>query len=102
MISALEIRHSVAAARLFYLFRMKTIDLNTAIAKSTVFLQQLEQHLSGKKWLELDRPTVADVAVFPYVALAPNGKINLEPYPQILAWCDRLKQLPGFVSMPGI
>ena len=102
MISASEIRYSVAAARLFYLFQMKTIDLDTAIAKSAVFLQQLEQHLSGRKWLELDRPTVADVAVFPYVALAPDGRIDLQPYPQILAWCDRLKQLPGFIFMPGI
>jgi glutathione S-transferase len=37
-----------------------------------------------------------------YVALAADGKISLKPYPQILAWCDRLKQLPGFISMPGI
>ena len=102
MISASEIRHSVAAARLFYLFGMKTIDLDTAIANSAVVLQQLEQHLSDRKWLELNRPTIADIAVFPYVALAPDGKIDLKPYPKILAWCDRLKQLPGFVSMPGI
>ena len=48
------------------------------------------------------RPTVADISVFPYVALAPMGDIDLEPYPQVLAWIDRIKALPGFISMPGL
>ena len=102
VISASEISCSLAVARRFYLFNSSKIDLETATQKSLIVLQQLEQHLNGRKWLELDRPTIADVGVFPYVALAPDGKIDLEPYPQILAWCDRLKQLPGFISMPGI
>lgn len=49
---------------------------------------------------EFERPTVADIAVFPYIALAEDGKISLEAYP--LAWIERVKALPGFVSMIGI
>ena len=101
-ISASEVSQGVAAARLFYLFKMKDIDLKSVTEKAIAFLQQLEQHLSDRTWLELEQPTIADLAVFPYVALAPDGKIELQPYPNILAWCDRLKQLPGFISMPGI
>jgi len=101
-ISAAEVRQGVAAARLFYIFKMKDIDLKNATKKSLVFLQQLEQHLSDRTWLELEQPTIADLTVFPYVALAPDGKIDLQLYPHILAWCDRLKQLPGFIPMPGI
>ncbi|MFM2313307.1 MAG: hypothetical protein RLZZ04_2583 [Cyanobacteriota bacterium] len=101
-ISAAEIRQGIAAARLFYLLNNKGIDIEAVTEKSAIILQQLEQHLTDREWLELGHPTIADIAVFPYVALAPDGKISLKPYPQILAWCDRLKQLPGFVSMPGI
>ena len=101
-ISAGEVRQGVAAARLFYLFGMKNIDLENATEKAIAFLQQLEQHLSDRTWLELEQPTIADLAVFPYVALAPDGKIDLQPYKNILAWCDRLKQLSGFIPMPGI
>jgi glutathione S-transferase len=38
----------------------------------------------------------------PYVALAPDGKINLAPYPHVLAWIDRVKQLPGYLPMIGL
>jgi glutathione S-transferase len=101
-ISAAEIRQGLATARLFYLFNNKGIDIEAVTEKSAILLQQLEHHLTDREWLELGHPTIADIAVFPYVALAPDGKISLKPYPQILAWCDRLKQLPGFISMPGI
>lgn len=101
-IAAAEIRQGVATARLFYLFNIKGIDIEAVTEKSAIILQQLEQHLTDREWLELGHPTIADIAVFPYVALAADGKISLKPYPQILAWCDRLKQLPGFISMSGI
>lgn len=101
-ISAGEVRYGVASARLFYLFNLRDIEIKSITDKAIAFLQQLEQHLNNRQWLELDRPTIADLAVFPYVALAADGKIALEPYSNILAWCDRLKQLPGFVTMPGI
>jgi glutathione S-transferase len=101
-ISSAEIRNGLATARLFYLLNPKGIDIEAVTEKSAIILQQLEQHLTGREWLELGHPTIADIAVFPYIALAADGKISLKPYPQILAWCDRLKQLPGFISMPGI
>ncbi|MBE9048141.1 glutathione S-transferase [Pleurocapsales cyanobacterium LEGE 10410] len=101
-ITAGELRQGVETARLFHLFNFKNINIETATEKSAFILQQLEQHLANREWLELEHPTIADIAVFPYVALAPDGKISLEPYPNILAWCDRLKQLPRFISMPGI
>jgi glutathione S-transferase len=65
-------------------------------------LNLLNQHLSTRTWLEFERPTIADIAVFPYVALAPDGKIDLAPYPHVLAWIDRLKQLPKYIPMTGL
>ena len=97
-----EVRQGVEFARRFYLFDAKYVNIKVANQTATFVLDILEQHLTDREWLELGHPTVADIAVFPYVALAPDGKISLEPYPNILAWCDRLKQLPEFVSMPGI
>tara|TARA_R110000787_G_scaffold15088_25_gene46523 strand:+ start:8544 stop:8678 length:135 start_codon:yes stop_codon:yes gene_type:complete len=41
-------------------------------------------------------------AVFPYVALAPMGEIDLSPYASVIAWIERLKQLPAFVSIAGL
>jgi glutathione S-transferase len=58
----------------------------------------LEQHLSKNQWLALGRPTIADVANYPYVSLAPEGGITLEPYPSVIAWVKRVEALPGWIK----
>lgn len=97
-----EVRQGPEHARLYYLFKVTNINIERAQEKAAQILTQLNQHFSDREWLECDRPTIADVAVFPYVALARDGKIDLDAYPHVLAWIDRIKQLPGFVGMPGI
>ena len=102
-IAAGEVRQGVENARLFHLFGEGTkINIERATLKSQFILNQLNQHLSDRLWLEFERPTIADVAVFPYVALAKDGKIELENYPHVLSWIERVKQLPNFVGMTGI
>ncbi|BAZ23274.1 glutathione S-transferase domain protein [Kalymmatonema gypsitolerans NIES-4073] len=97
-----EIRQGPEAARLYYLLKATSINLEQANQKAEFILTQLNNHLADREWLALERPTIADVAVFPYVALAPDGKISLDNYPNVLAWIERVKHLPGFVGMIGI
>jgi glutathione S-transferase len=102
-ITAGEVRQGVENARLFHLFGAGTkINIERATIKSEFILTQLNQHLSTRTWLEFERPTIADVAVFPYVTLAPDGKIELENYHHVLSWIERIQQLPNFISMAGI
>jgi glutathione S-transferase len=49
-----------------------------------------------------DHPTIADIACFPYIALAGDGKISLDDYPNVVKWIDRVKQLPKYIGMPGL
>jgi len=62
-------------------------------------LELLEAHLHGHDWLALDRPTLADIACYPYVKRAPEGLIALEPYPRVLAWLARCEALPGWLPL---
>lgn len=62
----------------------------------------VEQGLCGMRFLASDRPTVADIACFPYVALAPDGGISLDPYPAIRLWSRAIRSLENFIEMPGI
>lgn len=78
------------------------VDLKTAQQKAESILDIIELHLEKHRWLALDRPTIADIACFPYIALAPEGGVMLDKYAAINRWCDRIKQLPGFITMPGI
>ncbi len=97
-----EVREGVEFARRYYLFNASYVNIDRATQRSKFILTQLDRHLSDRQWLECDRPTIADVAVFPYVALAPDGKISLEPYKNVVNWIDRVKNLSGFIGMPGI
>lgn len=97
-----EVRQGPENARLYHLFGAKAINIERAHQKSTDILVQLEKRLDAHTWLEFERPTIADIAVFPYVALARDGKVDLTPYPNVLSWIERVKQLPGFIPMSGI
>lgn len=61
-----------------------------------------EQRLRDVEFLVCDHPTIADIACFPYVALAPDGGISLEPYPSIRLWQRAIRALQHFIEMPGI
>jgi glutathione S-transferase len=97
-----EVRQGPEAARLHHLFGVKAIAIERASERAAFLLQQLERHLADRLWLELERPTIADIAVFPYVALAGDGGIDLAPYPNVRAWIRRIQALPGYVSMQGL
>ena len=100
-IAANEIQNSFAAARRHFLLNAQ-LDVDLAQQKAYQTLQILNKHLSDREWLECSRPTIADIACFPYVGLAADGKISLADYPHVNGWLERIKQLPGYVSMPGL
>ncbi|SBO43369.1 glutathione S-transferase family protein [Cyanobium sp. NIES-981] len=97
-----EVRQGPESARLHHVFKATAIPIERAHQKAAFILGQLERHLAASPWLVGDAPTIADVAVFPYVALAPEGGIDLAPYPAVGAWIARIRALPGFVPMRGM
>ena len=99
--AANEIARGPNDARLNQKFGIN-LNLEAAQQKAESILNIIEQHLKQHQWLALDRPTIADLACFPYIALAPEGGVMLDKYPAINQWCDRIKKLPGFITMPGI
>jgi glutathione S-transferase len=101
MVAANEIARGPNDARLHDKFGYK-IDATLAREKAARVLGIMERHLTGHKWLALDRPTIADIACMPYIGIGHEGGVPLESYPAITAWIARLKALPGFVSMPAL
>ena len=96
-----EIARGPMDSRAHYKFKLD-IDIEKAHEKSKAILTLIDNHLANRDWLELNRATIADIACFPYIALAHEGKISLEPYPYINKWISRIKQLPNYISMPGL
>lgn len=73
-------------------------NLEQGQAISRVALNALEGRLKSNDWLALGRPTIADIACFPYVETAPQAKIALENYPAIIKWIERCKALPKWAA----
>jgi glutathione S-transferase len=92
---------AAAGARLVKILNYP-LDLPALQARAIASFRILDAHLSDREFLELGHPTIADIACFPYVAMAGEAGIDLKPYPNILRWIDRIRQIPGFTPMPGI
>ncbi len=61
----------------------------------------MERHLMDHEFFVGDGPTVADVALYAYTRLCPEGGYDLGDYPAVRAWLERVEGLPGYVSPPG-
>ena len=100
-----EIMNSSAARlhdMLFYDF-----DIDKVRAAAHAAFRVLDDHLTNREmqdrnWIVGVGPTIADIACFPYVALSGDGGIPLDDYHAIRRWIARVKQIPGFIVMPGI
>ncbi len=62
-------------------------------------LQAMEGHLAGREFLLGERYTIADIALFAYTHVAPEGGFELEPYPAIRAWLTRVAARPGHIPI---
>jgi glutathione S-transferase len=80
----------------------RSIDLSRAEAVTTRTLDVIERTLENNRWLAGEEVSIADLAVYPYLALAPEGGVDLAPYPRIRRWFDDIRRLEGYVGMPGM
>jgi glutathione S-transferase len=87
-----------STARLVKLFNLPH-DHARACATAAQLFDVMEPYLARQAYLAGAAPTVADVALYAYTSLAPEGGITLQPYPAIRAWLARIEGLPSFVPM---
>ena len=94
-----EVAHGPGFARLITVFGADG-DLAAAQKRSHELLERFEDQLAEQPFLTGDTPTIADVANYSYLALAPDGGVELDAYPHVRAWIDRLDRLTGSVPVP--
>jgi len=99
-VAANEITHGPTAIRFYWRKQPSTVNLELATTRAQSILTLINQHLASRLWLELDRPTIADIACFPYIAiLEDEGWFSLQDYPNVQAWIARFKALPRFIPL---
>jgi glutathione S-transferase len=62
-------------------------------------LAVLEQGLAGRDFLVDGGYSLADIALYAYTHVAPEGGFPLDSYPAIRAWCGRVAAQPGHVPI---
>ncbi len=95
-VAAGELAYGPAAARLVTVFGAD-FRPEEVIGRAHTLLRRLEAHLTGRDWLVGGHPTIADVALYSYLARAPEGNVDLSDYRNVVAYLRRIEALPGFL-----
>jgi len=94
-VAAGQIAYGPAAARLVTLFGA-SFNPDEVIKRAHAILTLIDAELKERAWIAADRPTIADVALYSYIASAPEGNVDTSGYTHINAWLKRVEALPGF------
>ncbi|MEF1309932.1 glutathione S-transferase [Vibrio mytili] len=97
-LAAHRLAGSIAKLRAANLFN-RSIDSAPLSREAYKLLTQVEHYQSNRQWLVGTGPTIADLALYSYIKVAPEGGISLADYPSLQAWLKRVEALPGFVPM---
>jgi glutathione S-transferase len=62
-------------------------------------LDAMERHLGGRAFMVGDRYSLADISLYAYTHVAHEGEFDLEPYPAIRGWLERVAEQPGHVPI---
>jgi glutathione S-transferase len=95
---------NIATAR-FWLRHVERLDelrqclLEQKREQGHAALAVMEGHLRERAYFVGGRYTVADIALYAYTHVAPQGGFDLAPYPAVRAWLERVRAEPEHVPM---
>lgn len=96
-VAAGQIAFGPGAARLISIFKADYRP-EEVIGRAHAVLKLIDAELDGHDWIAADHATIADVALYSYIARAPEGNVDLADYSNVRAWLERIEALPGFVE----
>lgn len=96
-----EIEPNIAVARFFKLFGVQASEelLRLKREGGEKALAALERGLADRQWLVGGRYSIADISLYAYTHVAPEGGFDLDPYPAIRAWIERVATQPGHIPI---
>ncbi len=62
-------------------------------------LQVMEKQLQNHEFFVAERYSIADIALYAYTHVASQGGFELESFPAIRTWLDRVSQQPGHIPI---
>jgi len=62
-------------------------------------LDLMDKHLATRKWFVADQFSLADICLFAYTHVADEANFDLEAYPAIVKWMERIMTMDGHVGL---
>jgi glutathione S-transferase len=62
-------------------------------------LDLMDNHLESRKWFVADQFSLADICLFAYTHVADEADFDLEAYPRIVTWMERIMLMPEHVGL---
>jgi glutathione S-transferase len=59
----------------------------------------MEKHLEGRQFFLGRRYSVADIALYAYTHVADEGGFDLEDFPAVCVWLERVSSQPGYIPI---
>lgn len=77
----------------------KEAELRERMEKGYLALDVMERELRQKSFFVGEQYTIADIALYAYTHVAREGRFELDRYPSILKWIDRVATTPRYVPL---
>ena len=103
-----QYNHEPSIATLRFWMRYVGLDALTAAQRMQIknkreaghaALNLMDDHLEKHRFLAADRFTIADICLFAYTHVADEADFDLEEFPGIIAWMERIMLMPGHVGL---
>ncbi|MBO9198207.1 glutathione S-transferase family protein [Rhizobium sp. 16-449-1b] len=97
-----DIQRSIPLARVYHIRGIAdkmSQQIERLHADGYLGLEKLDRWLAANEWLVGEGYTLADLALFPYVSLAHEGKFDMARFPHINAWLERVRSQPGLLGI---
>ncbi|VTZ59339.1 glutathione S-transferase family protein [Sinorhizobium medicae] len=97
-----DLQRSIPLARVYHIRGIAdkmSQQIERLHADGYLGLEKLDRWLTTNDWLVGGGYTLADLALFPYVSLAHEGKFDMQRFQHINSWLDRVRSQPGLLGI---
>ncbi|HYC94195.1 MAG TPA: glutathione S-transferase family protein [Sphingomicrobium sp.] len=75
------------------------VQITTKRENGLAALDLMDKHLAERKWFVADQFSLADICLFAYTHVADEADFDLEAYPDIIRWMERIMTMDGHVGL---
>jgi len=77
-------------------------EIPARLEKGHAALKVMDGHLANRSFFVGDRYSIADIALYAYTHVAPEGGLDLAGYANVRAWLDRVAAQPNYIPLQQV